>query len=73
MYKTFDSASHAREVLQRKGQVFTDQFDQPKPQPELQTQRDSAIGFARKSRKLDLDVAGLTERARPPALTSNSR
>jgi hypothetical protein len=71
--EAFDSAADAREVLQREGKVYIDRFDQPKPRPEVAIQRDSAIGFARMLRELDLDVAGPTDRARPPALNSNRR
>lgn len=71
--EAFDSAADAREVLQREGKVYIDRFDQPKPRPEVAIQRDSAIGFARMLRELDLDVAAPTDRARPPALNSNRR
>ena len=71
--EAFDSAAEAREVLQREGKVYIDRFDQPKPRPEVAIQRDSAIGFARMLRELDLDIAGPTDRARPPALKSNRR
>ena len=71
--EAYDSATEAREVLRREGKIFIDKFDQPKPRPEVSIQRDSAIGFARMVRELDLDGAGPTDRARPPALTSNRR
>ena len=69
--EAYDSAQQAREVLQREGKIFIDRFDQPKPRPEVAIQRDSAIGFARMLRELDLDISGPTDRARPPALASN--
>ena len=71
--EAYDSATEASEVLRREGKIFIDRFDQPKPRPEVAIQRDSAIGFARMLRELDLDVAGPTDRARPPALNSNRR
>jgi hypothetical protein len=64
--EAYDSAQEARE-----GKIFIDRFDQPKPRPEVAIQRDSAIGFARMLRELDLDISGPTDRARPPALASN--
>ena len=64
--EAFDSAQDAREVLQREGKIFIDRFDQPKPRPEVAIQRDSAIGFARMLRELDLDISAPTDRARPP-------
>jgi phage terminase small subunit len=69
--EAFDSAQDAREILQREGKIYIDRFDQPKPRPEVAIQRDSAIGFARMLRELDLDISGPTDRARPPALASN--
>ena len=69
--EAYDSAQHAREVLQREGKIFIDRFDQPKPRPEVAIQRDSAIGFARMLRELDLDISAPTDRVRPPALVSN--
>ncbi|MDB3963248.1 hypothetical protein N9427_08730 [Paracoccaceae bacterium] len=69
--EAYDSAQQAREILQREGKIFIDRFDQPKPRPEVAIQRDSAIGFARMLRELDLDISGPTDRARPPALASN--
>ena len=69
--EAYDSAQDAREILQREGKIFIDRFDQPKPRPEVAIQRDSAIGFARMLRELDLDISGPTDRARPPALASN--
>ena len=71
--EAYDSATEASEVLRHEGKIFIDRFDQPKPRPEVAIQRDSAIGFARMLRELDLDVAGPTDRARPPALNSNRR
>ena len=71
--EAYDSAADAREVFRHEGKVYIDRFDQPKPRPEVTIQRDLAIGFARMLRELDLDVAGQTDRARPPALTSNRR
>jgi phage terminase small subunit len=71
--EAYDSATEASEVLQREGKIFIDRFDQPKPRPEVAIQRDSATGFARMLRELDLDVAAPTDRARPPALNSNRR
>ena len=71
--EAFDSAQEARAVLQLEGKIYIDRFDQPKPRPEVAIQRDSAIGFARMLRELDLDIAAPTDRARPPALTSNRR
>jgi phage terminase small subunit len=71
--EAYDSAQEAREVLQLEGKVYVDRFDQPKPRPEVAIQRDSAIGFARMLRELDLDIAAPTDRARPPALVSNRR
>ena len=53
------------------GAFFIDRFDQPKPRPEVAIQRDSAIGFARMLRELDLDIAAPTDRSRPPSLLSN--
>ena len=69
--EAYDSAQQAREVLQREGKIFIDRFDQPKPRPEVAIQRDSAIGFARMLRELDLDIAAPTDRSRPPSLLSN--
>ena len=69
--EAYDSAQQAREVLQLEGKIFIDRFDQPKPRPEVAIQRDSAIGFARMLRELDLDISGPTDRARPPSLLSN--
>ena len=69
--EAFDSAQDAREVLQREGKIFIDRFDQPKPRPEVAIQRDSAIGFARMLRELDLDIVAPTDRSRPPSLLSN--
>ena len=69
--EAYDSAQDAREILQREGKIYIDRFDQPKPRPEVAIQRDSAIGFARMLRELDLDISGPTDRARPPALASN--
>ena len=69
--EAYDSAQDARQVLQREGKIFIDRFDQPKPRPEVAIQRDSAIGFARMLRELDLDIAAPTDRARPPSLLSN--
>ena len=69
--EAFDSAQDAREILQREGKIFIDRFDQPKPRPAVGIQRDSAIGFARMLRELDLDIAAPTDRARPPSLLSN--
>ncbi|MDG2403383.1 MAG: hypothetical protein P8M25_00035 [Paracoccaceae bacterium] len=71
--EAYDSATEASEVLRREGKIFIDRFDQPKPRPEVSIQRNSAIGFAWVLRELDLDVAGPTDRARPPALNSNRR
>jgi phage terminase small subunit len=71
--EAYDSAQEAREVLQLEGKIFVDRFNQPKPRPEVAIQRDSAIGFARMLRELDLDIAAPTDRARPPALVSNRR
>ena len=69
--EAYDSAQDAREILQREGKIFIDRFDQPKPRPEVAIQRDSAIGFARMLRELDLDIAEPTDRSRPPSLLSN--
>ena len=69
--EAFDAAQDARMVLQSEGKVFLDRFGQPKPRPEVNIQRDSAISFARLLRELDLDVNVPTDRARPPALVSN--
>ena len=69
--EAYDSAQDARETLQREGKIFIDRFDQPKPRPEVAIQRDSAIGFARMLRELDLDIAAPTDRSRPPSLLSN--
>lgn len=69
--EAYDSAQDARETLQREGKIYIDRFDQPKPRPEVAIQRDSAIGFARMLRELDLDISGPTDRARPPSLLSN--
>ena len=66
-----EAQQEAREVLQLEGKIFIDRFDQPKPRPEVAIQRDSAIGFARMLRELDLDISAPTDRARPPALASN--
>ncbi|XAT58455.1 hypothetical protein GN241_14450 [Rhodobacteraceae bacterium IMCC1335] len=55
--EAYDSAQQAREVLQREGKIFIDRFDQPKPRPEVAIQRDSATGFARMLRGMDLDIA----------------
>jgi len=69
--EAYDSAQEARETLQREGKIYIDRFHQPKPRPEVAIQRDSAIGFARMLRELDLDISGPTDRARPPSLLSN--
>ncbi len=69
--EAFDAAQDARMVLQSEGKVFLDRFGQPKPRPEVNIQRDSAISFARLLRELDLDVNVPAERSRPPALISN--
>ena len=69
--EAYDSAQDARETLQREGKIYIDRFDQPKPRPEVAIQRDSAIGFARLLRELDLDITGPSDRNRPPALVSN--
>jgi P27 family predicted phage terminase small subunit len=69
--EAYDSAQEARETLQREGKIYIDRFDQPKPRPEVTIQRDSAIGFARMLRELDLDISSPTDRARPPSLVSN--
>ncbi|MDB3912112.1 hypothetical protein N9381_10070 [Paracoccaceae bacterium] len=71
--EAYDSATEASEVLRHEGKIFIDRFDQPKPRPEVAIQRDSATGFARMLRELDLDVAAPTDRARLPALNSNRR
>ena len=70
-YEAYDSAQEARETLEREGKTYIDRSDQPKPRPEVAIQRDSAIGFARMLRELDLDISGPTDRARPPSLLSN--
>ena len=69
--EAYDAAKDARKVLQNEGKVFVDRFGQPKPRPEVATQRDSAISFARLLRDLDLDVDMIAARSRPPALVSN--
>jgi phage terminase small subunit len=69
--EAYDSAQQAGEVLQHEGKIFIDRFDQPKPRPEVAIQRDSAIGFARMLRELDLDIAAPTDRSRPHSLLSN--
>ena len=65
--EAYDSAQDAREIFSVKARLFIDRFDQPKPRPEVAIQRDSAIGFARMLRELDLEYQRPTDRARPPA------
>ena len=54
--EAWDRCQAARAVIDDKGMIYEDRFEQPKPRPEIAIERDSRIGFARLIRELALDV-----------------
>lgn len=69
--EAWQRGQQARAILDRDGLTYIDRFDAPKARPEVAVERDSRIAFARLLRELDLDLDGLPEAPRAPALRSN--
>ena len=69
--EAWDRGQQARAILDREGLTYDDRFGAPKARPETAIERDSRTAFARLLRELDLDLDGLTEAPRAPAIRSN--
>jgi len=69
--EAWDRGQGARQILDAEGLTYLDRFDAPKARPEVAVERDSRIAFARLLRELDLDLDGVTEPPRAPAIPSN--
>lgn len=65
--QAWDRIQEAREVIKKHGATYVDRFDCPHSRPEVATERDSRIAFARLLRELNLDGEA-SEDLRPPAL-----
>src|SRR5260370_1157881 len=64
--EALDRCAVARDLLKADGLVVTDRYDQTKPHPATQIERDSRSSFLRAMRELNLAPA--PDERRPPAL-----
>jgi P27 family predicted phage terminase small subunit len=65
--EAWDRGVQARELLQKHGLTYIDQFEQPRPRPEVVIEKDCRTQFARLVRELALSEEG-PESPRPPRL-----
>ena len=57
-------ASQARAIIDKEGMVIADRFEQPKPHPAVELERQAAMAFVRIGRELGLSVEASD--SRPP-------
>ena len=69
--EAWDRAQEARAVLDREGLTYLDRFDQPRPRPECNIERDNRAAFLRAWRELGLDIHEPAE-SRPPAIVGKA-
>lgn len=69
----WDRIQAARRIIEKNGAIFYDRFQQPKPRPEIQIERDSSVVFARLLRELALDVEPPKETLRPSSFVGKSK
>lgn len=70
--EAWDRCQQARRAIEEHGLVYLDRFGFPKARPEVGTERDSRISFARLVRELGMDVADPAE-ARVQRIKNNRR
>lgn len=54
--EAWDRKQQARRAIKKHGAIYADRFGQPRARPEVQTEKDCAVIFARMLRELQLDV-----------------
>jgi phage terminase small subunit len=67
---SWDRAQEARRIVDRDGPVTYDRWNQAKPHPGVQIERDSMAAFLKAWRELDIDNAPEPD-ARPARMTRN--